>query len=139
MDIHHIDTLKERKEAVLKILEDVGLPGSYIDHLPHELSGGQRQRVAIAAALILKPQILLVDEGVSALDVSIQASILNLLKDLQDLYNLTYIFISHDLNVIQYFCDRVAVLYNGELQKVHRRSEERRVGKECRSRWSPYH
>ena len=118
LDIHHIGTLKERKEAVLKILEDVGLPGSYIDHLPHELSGGQRQRVAIAAALILKPQILLVDEGVSALDVSIQASILNLLKDLQDLYNLTYIFISHDLNVIQYFCDRVAVLYNGELQEV---------------------
>ena len=118
LNIHNIGTREDRKKQVSRILEAVGLTSSYGTHLPHELSGGQRQRVAIASALILEPQMLLIDEGVSALDVSIQASILNLLKDLQQEYNLTYMFISHDLNVIQYFCDRVAVLYNGELQEV---------------------
>lgn len=123
LDIHHIGTKKERRETVEKLLLEVGLPGAYMTHYPSELSGGQRQRVAIAQALILRPEIVIIDEGVSALDVSIQASILNLLKELQKKYHLTYIFISHDLNVIEYFCDRVAVLYRGKLIELFRPEE----------------
>lgn len=118
LTIHKVGTKEEQDERVREVLEVVGLSKDYEDSYPNELSGGQRQRVAIAIALILRPKILIIDEGVSALDVSIQASILNLLLDLQQKYHLTYLFISHDLNVIEYFCDRIAVLYQGQLQEI---------------------
>ncbi|EKU94168.1 Glutathione import ATP-binding protein GsiA [Alloiococcus otitis] len=109
---------EEVKQRVVEALTDVGLNSSYYDRYPHNLSGGQRQRVAIASTIILRPELILIDEGVSALDVSIQAAILNLLNDLKKKYKLTYLFISHDLNVIEYFCDRVAVMYRGDLIEV---------------------
>src|SRR5699024_8680150 len=112
-----------RQKQVIEVLEEVGLDASYLKKYPHELSGGQRQRIAIASALILQPEVMIIDEGVSALDVSIQASILNLLNDLKEKHQLTYIFISHDLNVVQYFCDRIAVVYHGELVE-HFRTED---------------
>lgn len=118
LDIHHIDRKENRQRRVIQVLEDVGLDASYLKRMPHELSGGQRQRIAIAAALILEPSFMVIDEGVSALDVSVQAQILNLLKQLQRQYELTYLFISHDLNVVQYFCDRIAVMYLGEIVEI---------------------
>jgi len=118
LEIHKIGTKATRKELVLQTLDDVGLDASYLKRMPFELSGGQRQRVAIASAIILKPEFILIDEGVSALDVSIQAQILNLLNELQKKYQLTYFFISHDLNVVQYFCDRIAVMYLGEIVEI---------------------
>lgn len=112
----HTDLKKqERQEQVRKILETVGLDESYRDRYPNELSGGQRQRVSIAAALILDPEFIIADEAVSALDVSVQAQILNLLKMLQKERNLTYLFISHDLNVVQYMSDYIGVMYMGYL------------------------
>lgn len=116
--IHKIGTKASRKKKVIAILEEVGLGESYMKKMPHELSGGQRQRVAIASALILEPEVVIIDEGVSSLDVSIQASILNLLNHLKEKRNLTYLFISHDLNVVQYFCDKIAVIYLGELVEL---------------------
>lgn len=116
--IHRIGTKSTRHEMVIKTLHDVGLDESYLKRYPHELSGGQRQRVAIASAIILNPEIIVIDEGVSALDVSVQAQILNLLKELQEKYQLTYLFISHDLNVIQYLSDRIAVMYLGEIVEI---------------------
>lgn len=116
--IHKIGTKESRKQKVIDILHEVGLGRSYLQKMPHELSGGQRQRVAIASALILKPEVIIIDEGVSSLDVSIQASILNLLNRLKEKHNLTYLFISHDLNVVQYFCDKIAVVYLGELVEL---------------------
>jgi ABC-type glutathione transport system ATPase component len=121
--IHKIGDKKERRQKVISILEEVGLGESYLKKKPHELSGGQRQRIAIASAFILEPEVVIIDEGVSALDVSIQASILNLLNDLKEKRNLTYIFISHDLNVIQYFCDKIAVVYLGELIELFKTEE----------------
>lgn len=107
--------LTERVEELLKL---VGLPPTARDRYPHELSGGQRQRVAIAAALAVEPNIILADEAVSALDVSVQAQIINLLSDLKKKFGLTYIFITHDLNLSSYFCDRIAVLYLGQIMEV---------------------
>lgn len=118
LHIHNIGERHERKEKTLEMMARVGLSHSYYDRYPRQLSGGQRQRVAIASALILTPEILVIDEGVSALDVSIQASILNLLNELKASMNLTLVFITHDLNVVHYFCDRVAVLKDGELKEV---------------------
>lgn len=106
---------EERKNRVINILEDVGLSSDVLDRYPHEFSGGQKQRISIARALVMKPEILLADEPVSALDISIRGQIINLLKSLQKKYNLTIIFISHDLNVIRYISDRVAVMYLGEI------------------------
>ena len=115
---------KRRKKAVIKnILDDVGLPESCLELYPHEFSGGQRQRIAIARALILKPKLLIADEPVSALDASIQAQIINLLKELKELHDLTILFISHDLNVIRYLADRVGVMYFGKLIEENITSE----------------
>ena len=109
---------QERKQKVEEILEVVGLDASFKGKYPNELSGGQRQRVSIAAALMLNPEIIIADESVSALDVSIQSQILNLMKKLQEEKNLTYLFISHDLNVVQYMSDRIGVMYFGKLVEV---------------------
>lgn len=125
--IHKIGTKESRKRKVIEILEEVGLGESYLKKMPHELSGGQRQRIAIAGALILEPEVIVIDEGVSALDVSIQASILNLLNTLKERRNLTYIFISHDLNVVQYFCDKVAVVYLGEFIELFKTEDYYKV------------
>ena len=115
LEIHSMSTKAEREEKALKMLEEVGLNRSYAYRFPHEFSGGQCQRINIARALMLNPEVLILDEPVSALDVSIQAQVINLLIDLQKQFNLTYIFISHDLNVVRYFCDRIMVMYMGEV------------------------
>ncbi|MEQ6388017.1 ATP-binding cassette domain-containing protein [Bacillaceae bacterium S4-13-58] len=121
--IHRIGNKQTRKQKILDTLADVGLDESYLTHYPHELSGGQRQRIAIASAIILDPEFIVIDEGVSALDVSVQAQILNLLKSIQQKYRLTYLFISHDLNIVQYFCDRIAIMYFGEIVELGTASE----------------
>lgn len=108
-------TKRERLRRVEEMIETVGLDAGYLGRYPHELSGGQRQRVNIAAALMLDSRLLVADEAVSALDVSIQSQILNLLKSLKETRNLTYLFISHDLNVVQYMSDRIGVMYLGQL------------------------
>jgi peptide/nickel transport system ATP-binding protein len=111
-------TERERRERAIYLLNKTGLHPDAFKKYPHEFSGGQRQRVVIARALALEPEFMVLDESVSALDVSVQAQILNLLKDLRDEFRLTYLFISHDLSVIQYFCDRIAVLQSGKLVEI---------------------
>ncbi len=116
MLVHKIyDNEEERKDMALQLLEQVGLGGDFYFRYPHELSGGQRQRVGIARALSLNPEIIICDESVSALDVSVQAQVLNLLNDLKQKYGLAYIFISHDLRVVKYMSDKIIVLKNGEI------------------------
>ncbi|WP_312113092.1 ABC transporter ATP-binding protein [Brevibacillus reuszeri] len=116
--IHGYTNKTTRKEIVIETLEQVGLGSDYLKRYPHELSGGQKQRVGIAAALVLKPRFIVIDEAVSALDVSVQSQILNLLLELRSKLGLTYLFISHDLNVVQYISDRVGVMYLGRLVEV---------------------
>lgn len=116
--IHEHMTAKQRREAVLPILEQVGLLESDLDKYPHEFSGGQRQRIGIARALVTKPDVLLCDEPVSALDVSIQSSILNLFRQMQRDLGLTYIFISHDMSVVRHVSDRIAVMYLGHIVEM---------------------
>lgn len=105
----------ERLKKILSMLELVGLSKDYLDKYPNQLSGGQKQRVLILAALLINPKIIVLDESVSALDISVQAQILNLLVELQQKLNLTYIFISHDLNVVKYMCDRIISFENGKV------------------------
>ncbi len=116
--VHKICPKKEFRARVIEMLKTVGLDEGDLKRYPHEFSGGQRQRIAIARALILRPVFIVADEPISALDVSIQAQILNLLKSLKDELNLTYLFISHDLNVVRYLCDRVAILFKGEIVEM---------------------
>lgn len=108
-------TRDELKEQVAEIMRQVGLNPDTMDRYPHEFSGGQQQRLCIGRAIALKPKLIVCDEAVSALDISIQAQILILLKELKDTLNLSYLFISHDLSVVRYLCDRVLVIYNGKL------------------------
>ena len=119
MQVHHIGANDaERKQMALDLLERVSLPAQAFYRYPHEFSGGQRQRIAIARCLTLKPEILICDESVSALDVSVQAQVLNLLQDLQDEFGLSYIFISHDLSVVKYISDQIMVLNHGDLVEI---------------------
>ncbi|MEK7689062.1 MAG: dipeptide ABC transporter ATP-binding protein [Deltaproteobacteria bacterium] len=118
LTIHGIAKGVEKTEKVKQLIDIVGLPRNSISLYPHEFSGGQRQRIGIARAIALNPKFVIADEPISALDVSIQAQIINLFKDLQKEFNLTYLFIAHDLRVVEYLSDRVAVMYLGKIMEI---------------------
>lgn len=118
LDVHRIGTPKERRQIMVDLLKKVGMQEYHSHRYPHEFSGGQRQRIGIARALALKPDFIICDEPVSALDVSIQSQVLNLLQDLQEEFNLTYLFVAHNLSVIEHISDRVAVMYLGKIVEL---------------------